>query len=121
MSEETINWFVSVDWGSEKHQVCVLDSQGGLRGEREFPHSGAGLTALADWVQSIAGQASMVAIDAPHGRVVDVLLDRDFIAYSINPKQLDCFRERFSVAGAKDDGRDARAAADGLRTDRHLV
>ena len=26
----------------------------------------------------------------------------------------------FSVAGAKDDRRDARAAADGLRTDRHL-
>ena len=122
MSEETIKWFVGVDWGSEKHQVCVLDSQGDLRGEREFPHSGAGLTALADWVQSITGQSSMVAvaIEVPHGPVVDVLLDRGFVAYSINPKQLDRFRDRFSVAGAKDDRRDARAAADGLRTDRHL-
>lgn len=98
MTEETIKWFAGVDWGSEKHQVCVLDSQGGLCGEREFPHSGAGLTALADWVQSITGQASTVAvaIEVPHGPVVDVLLDRGFIAYSINPKQLDRFRDRFS-------------------------
>jgi hypothetical protein len=39
---------------------------------------------------------------------------------AINPKQLDRLRDRFSIAGAKDDRRDARAAADGLRTDRHL-
>jgi hypothetical protein len=122
MSEETIKWFAAVDWGSEKHQVCVLDAQGGVAGERDFPHSGAGLTMLADWVQSITGQASMVAIaiEVPHGPVVDVLLDRGFIVHSINPKQLDRLRDRFSIAGAKDDRRDARAAADGLRTDRHL-
>jgi Transposase len=77
---------------------------------------------LADWVQSITGEASMVAIaiEVPHGPVVDVLLDRGFIVHSINPKQLDRLRDRFSVAGAKDDRRDAHAAADGLRTDRHL-
>jgi len=51
---------------------------------------------------------------------VDVLLDRGFCVHSINPKQLDRLRDRFSIAGAKDDRRDARAAADGLRTDRHL-
>jgi transposase len=56
----------------------------------------------------------------PHGPVVDVLLDRGFIVHSINPKQLDRLRDRFSVAGAKDDRRDAYVAADGLRTDRHL-
>jgi hypothetical protein len=49
-----------------------------------------------------------------------VLLDRGFIVHSINPKQLDRLRDRFSVAGAKDDRRDAYVAADGLRTDRHL-
>jgi transposase len=37
---------------------------------------------------------------------VDVLLDRGFCVYSINPKQLDRLRDRFSVAGAKDDRRD---------------
>jgi transposase len=122
MSEASFKWFAAVDWGSEKHQVCVLDAEGGVTGEREFPHSGVGLTQLADWIQSITGPADMVAmaIEVPHGPVVDVLLDRGFCVHSINPKQLDRLRDRFSIAGAKDDRRDARAAADGLRTDRHL-
>jgi hypothetical protein len=122
MAEETICWFAAVDWGSEKHQTCVLDDHGVVAGEREFPHSGAGLAELADWVQSITGESSAVAIavEVPHGPVVDVLLDRGFIVHSINPKQLDRLRDRFSVAGAKDDRRDAYVGADGLRTDRHL-
>jgi hypothetical protein len=57
---------------------------------------------------------------ASHGPVVDVLLDRGFIVHAINPKQLDRLRDRFSVAVAKDDRRDAYVSADGLRTDRHL-
>ncbi len=56
----------------------------------------------------------------PHGPVVDALLDRGFAVHAINPKRLDRLRDRFSVAGAKDDRRDARVAAAGLRTDRHL-
>jgi hypothetical protein len=122
MSEKFFKWFAAVDWGSEKHQVCVLDAEGGVMGEREFRHSSAGLTQLADWVQSITGPASTVAIaiEVPHRPVVDVLLDRGFCVYSINPKQFDRLRHRSSIAGAKDDRRDARAAADGLRTDRHL-
>jgi endonuclease III len=60
------------------------------------------------------------AIEVPHGPVVDALLDRGFAVYAINPKQLDRLRDRFSVAGSKDDRRDARVSASGLRTDRHL-
>jgi transposase len=47
------------------------------------------------------------------------LLERGFRAHAINPKQLDRFRDRFTVAGAKDDRRDAHVLADSLRTDRH--
>ncbi|MGH6675568.1 MAG: IS110 family transposase [Xanthobacteraceae bacterium] len=56
----------------------------------------------------------------PHGPVVDTLIDRGFGVHTINPKQLDRLRDRFSVAGAKDDRRDAYALADGVRTDRRL-
>lgn len=56
----------------------------------------------------------------PHGPVVDALLDCDFAIHAINPKQLDRLRDWFSVADAKDGRRDARIAASGLRTDRHL-
>ena len=87
-----------------------------------FPHGGAGLAALCDWLVSIAGDAGAVAvaIEVPHGPVVDALLDRGFAVHAINPERLDRLRDRFSVAGAKDDRRDARVAAAGLRTDRHL-
>jgi hypothetical protein len=43
-----------------------------------------------------------------------------FVVYTINPKQLDRLRDRFSVAGAKDDRRDAYVLADSVRTDRPL-
>jgi hypothetical protein len=120
--DETTPWFAAVDWGSEKHQACLLDASGEIAGEREFPHGGAGLAALCDWLVSLAGDAGAVAvaIEVPHGPVVDTLLERGFAVHAINPKQLDRLRDRFSVAGAKDDRRDARVAASGLRTDRHL-
>jgi len=122
MSEESFAWFAGVDWGSERHQACIVDAQGTIVGEREFPHSGAGLAELGDWLLSIAGEARAVAvaIEVPHGPVVDSLIDRGFIVYAINPKQLDRLRDRFSVAGAKDDRRDAYALGDGVRTDRRL-
>jgi transposase len=122
MADETIHWFAGVDWGSAKHQVCLLDGAGKVVGEREFAHGGAGLAALCDWLVSVAGEPGSVAvaIEVPHGPVVDALLDRGFAVYAINPKQLDRLRDRISVAGAKDDRRDARVAAAGLRTDRPL-
>jgi hypothetical protein len=56
MLQETFTWFAAVDWGSEKHQGCVLDARGGIAGEREFSHNGAGLAELCDWILSIAGE-----------------------------------------------------------------
>jgi transposase len=122
MTSETRRWFAGVDWGSETHHVCLVDAAGAVVGERAFAHGGAGLAALCDWLVSLAGHSSSVAvaIEVPHGPVVDALLDRGFAVHAINPKQLDRLRDRFSVAGAKDDRRDARVAAAGLRTDPHL-
>ncbi len=122
MTEEMIAWFAGVDWGSEKHHACVIDADGNIIGENEFPHSGAGLEELNGWILSITGaaRAVAVAIEVPHGPVVDTLVDRGFSVYTINPKQLDRLRDRFSVAGAKDDRRDAYVLADSVRTDRPL-
>ena len=53
------------------------------------------------------------------GPVAEALLERGFRGYGINLKQFDRFRHRFTVAGAKDDQRDAYLLADSLRTDRH--
>jgi len=58
-----------------------------------------------------------VALEVPRGAVVDVLLARGFHVFALNPKQLDRFRDRFTVAGAKDDRRDAQVLASALATD----
>jgi len=115
-----IEWWVGFDWASKKHRACVLDGRGQVIGERDVDHAGEGLAAFCDWL--IKQTASVperiaVAIETPHGPVVETLLERGFAVYALNPKQLDRFRDRFTVAGAKDDSRDARVLADSLRTD----
>jgi transposase len=121
MAEE-VEWFAGIDWASENHQVCVVDARGKCVGERTVAHGGAGIEELCDWLVACTGakpEAIAVAIEMPHGPVVEALLERGFVVYAINPKQLDRFRDRFTVAGAKDDRRDAHVLADSLRTDRH--
>ena len=57
MTSHVIEWFAGIDWGSERHHVCVLNSTGEIVGEREFLHSGAGLAELGTWLATIAGEA----------------------------------------------------------------
>jgi transposase len=119
---EAFEWFAGIDWASQAHQVCLIDAGGKIVGERAFVHGGAGLAELCAWLLSSTGAEPAriaVAIEVPHGPIVETLLERGFAVYAINPKQLDRFRDRFTVAGAKDDRRDAHVQAASLRTDRH--
>src|SRR4030095_2655500 len=114
-------WFVGIDWGSQRHQVCVLDRDRRLVGERAVDHDGASLAQLVAWLWTLsAGQPERVsvAIEVPRGAMVEGLVERGFHVFAIHPKHLDRFRDRHSVAGAKDDRRDAFVLADSLRTDR---
>jgi len=104
MTQEEPEWFAGIDWASERHQVCLLDRAGKVLGERSFAHGGAGLAELCDWLLAKTGvtpERVAVAIEVPHGPVVEALLERGFLVHAINPKQLDRFRDRFTVAGAK--------------------
>lgn len=115
-------WFAGIDWASQAHQACLIDAGGKIVAERSFAHGGAGLGELCGWLLAATGAepgAIAVAIEVPHGPIVEALLEREFHVYAVNPKQLDRFRDRFTVAGAKDDRRDAHVLSDSLRTDRH--
>ena len=106
--------------GSQAHQVCVLDEQRKIVLEKVFEHAGTALTALANELLALASgsaDAIQVAIETPQSAVVDVLLERGIEVFTINPKQLDRFRNRHTVSGAKDDRRDAFVLADSLSTD----
>ena len=114
--------FVGIDWGSEKHRVCLMDRAGKLIEERWVEHNGYSLTELVDWLRRQTLESPSVlaaAIEIPRGAIVETLLEHGFAVFSINPKQLDRFRDRYSPAGAKDDRRDAFVLADSLRTDMH--
>ena len=111
---------VGIDWASESHQICIVD-QDGHRTEHPVPHTSAGLAALATELVALSPEDPgrvAVAIEVPRGAVVDTSLERGLHVFALNPKQLDRFRDRHTVAGAKDDRRDTFVLADSLRTDR---
>lgn len=114
-------WYVGVDWASESHHVVLTDGDGRKIGERGFRHGGEGLAEMATWLMATSGAVEAgqirVAIEVPHGPVVETLIERGFKVHAINPKQMDRFRDRFTMAGAKDDSRDAEVMASALRTD----
>jgi hypothetical protein len=120
MLHDDFQFFAGIDWGSERHRVCLMNSQGSVCNERWIDHSGSSLAQLVDWFrQQTWDSPSLLAatIEVPHGAIVETLLEHGFAVFSINPKQLDRFRDRYSPAGAKDDRRDAFVLADSLRTD----
>jgi transposase len=120
--EPGFNFFAGIDWGTERHRVCVMDRDGIVVGERWTQHNGASIAELITWLVETTGPAAdalAIAIELPRGAVVEALSEHGFAVFSINPKQLDRFRDRYSPAGAKDDSRDAFVLADSLRTDRH--
>ncbi len=120
---EPFAWTVGIDQGPGEHFVVVMDSEGSVVGEHRFAHDGQGLLDLAEWVGERIGGAwerTAVGSETPWGSVIDTLLHRGAQAFSLNPKQLDRLRDRFSVAGSKDDRRDAFVITHGLRNDAHL-
>lgn len=123
MADKSGRLLVGLDWATEVHEVCVLDDEGNKLAERRVEHSAAELASLCQWLSTGFGDRRPddvhVAIEMPRGVVVDTLLERGFAVYAINPKQVDRFRDRFSMSGAKDDRRDALVLADSLRTDAH--
>ena len=116
-------WFVGIDWGSTTHHGCLLDATGSVRGSRAFPHSGAGQAEFVRWLLDETGAAPgqiAVAIETPHGPVVEGLLLAGFAVFAIGPAQIRGSRRRYVSSGAKDDPRDAWMLGRALRADPDL-
>lgn len=108
--------YVGLDWGSEKHAVCVMREDGTVRAERELRNDGR---FIEQFVQLVGGALSAVkvAVESRDLPVVDMLVEASCAVFTLNPKQADRFRDRYAAGGAKDDRRDARVLASALRTD----
>ena len=119
--DQEYRFFVGIDWGTQTHRIVLLDCEGRAIEQYDAAHTGDGLEDLVDrLVRSTRCEPATVAIaiETSWGALVETLLDHGFAVFSINPKQVDRFRDRFTVAGAKDDTRDALVLASSLRTDR---
>ena len=111
---------VGIDWASDSYEVCVVDDNATVLGKKQVEHSGDGIRQFIDWLLQMAGgdaSSIAVAIEVPHGAMVESLIENNVAVFAINPKQMDRFRDRYTVAGAKDDALDAFVMADSLRTD----
>jgi len=115
--DEDSKVFVGIDWGTESHRVCVLDRERKVMDEFDVAHDGDALTAMATRLARCGSTNVVVGIESRWNAAAETLLERGIRVFSINPKQVDRFRDRHTVAGAKDDRRDAFVIADSLRTD----
>jgi transposase len=107
--EESLEYFVGIDWGTQTHRIAMMDRNGRVIEQFDAEHSGEGLVVLVNRLKQRTAW----------GALVETLVESGFTVFSINPKQVDRFRDRFTVAGAKDDARDALVLASSLFTDRH--
>jgi hypothetical protein len=112
-------WYVGIDWAGDHHDVAVTNEQAAEGARFQVAHTVEGLAALG---RQLAAEAEgpcgcQVAIERPDGLLVATLLDWGYAVYAVNPKAVDRYRDRYSMAGAKDDRRDAWVLANVLRTD----
>jgi hypothetical protein len=109
--------FVGLDLGNTNHAVCVTNGAGQVLVEKLVANDLVAVTTLCHATEGVARSQVHVGVESRHAAIVDTLQGLGFQLFTINPKQVDRFRERASVAGAKDDRRDARVLAQTLRTD----
>lgn len=107
-----------VDWGSQEHQLCLVDAAGKVVCQRRFSHTATDLEKLCALLRRPRpGQPAVTAvgIERPDGPVVDAMLEAGLAVYAINPKQIERFRTFIAPSGRKDDRLDAFAGAEALR------
>src|SRR3989454_3593 len=99
-----------------------MDEAGTVLATGQVPHTAEGLDRRVTTIRTQAPTPHdiCVALETSQGPLAGRLLDEGFTLYPINPKAVDRHRERFRVAGAKSDLRDAWVLANLLRTDRAL-
>lgn len=112
--------YVGIDWGMERHAVCVLSEDGATVKRFEVKHDHDGLAKLTEMLSRYAASELMpVALERPSGLLVDTLLEAGHPIIPIHPNALKATRARYRAARGKSDPGDAYILADVLRTDGH--
>jgi transposase len=110
-------FFAGLDWASQTHAVCIIDTHGSVREQLEVVHDAAGLAQLQRRLRHWGSPP--LAIERPSGLLVDTLVEAGFTVVPIHPNAVKASRPRYRSHGAKSDASDAYLLADLLRTDGH--
>ena len=62
-------WFLGIDWGSEKHRLCLMDRGGKVLEQKWVEHNGSGLADLVDWLQRITNELAVYKRQHPNAKV----------------------------------------------------
>ena len=113
--------FIGIDWADAHHDIFISNETGEKIDAFRVEHSPEGLNMLRDKIRILTESKDQIlfAIETHKNLLVDFLLDEGFTVYSINPKAVDRYRDRYRVSGAKDDTFDSLVLANILRTDRN--
>lgn len=113
-------FYIGIDWADNHHDIYIIDEQGDKIDSFRIDHNPHGLSILRDKICDLKVLKTQIlfAIETHKNLLVDFLLDTGYTVYSINPKSVDRYRDRYRVSGAKDDTFDAMVLANIIRTDR---
>ena len=90
-----------LDWAKDTHRVCVLEGDGDSLLQRSFTHDERDLNGMCELLVRLG--VKRLAIERPHGIVVERLLEAGLIVLPIHPNQLKAARPRFRASGGKSD------------------
>jgi len=121
--EKEFGAWVGIDWGDEKHAVCVRPEGSE---EIEYFELKQEPEAIVDWIHGLRsrfeGRKIAIGLEQSRGALIYMLMNFDFLTFfPINPKTMKMYREALRSSGAKDDPSDAELLLDFLQTHRkHL-
>jgi len=100
--------FVGIDWGDQKHAVCLRTD--GVEVQRELPQRAGEIEAWAMELRTrFGGRPVAVCLEQSRGPLIYALLKYEFLVlFPLNPLQATRYREALYPSGSKDDPLDAR-------------
>jgi transposase len=113
-------FYIGIDWADDHHDIFIVDELGTQLDSFSIKHNPEGMCYLRDKIRSLSVSKDQVlfALETHKNLLVDFLLDEGYTVYSINPKSVDRYRDRYRVSGARDDSFDAMVLANIIRTDK---
>ncbi len=114
-------FYIGIDWADDHHDIFIIDESGTKVDSFSIKHNPEGMCFLRDKIRSLSVSKDLVlfALETHKNLLVDFLLDEGYTVYSINPKSVDRYRDRYRTSGARDDSFDAMVLANIIRTDKN--